>query len=367
MENLGLDPSEGRSTSNQALARATLLGCSGLLLALFLFTGVLLVYIALEQNRSAEQHNRMDIQRALQAFADNASTTLKDYALWGDAYQHLHLKVDLDWAYNRQNFGPTLYRDLGFDGVFVINPAGRTVYALVAGNLSSIDARDWLGEQLQPLVEQARQTDSKAVSRFLSVAGTPALVVADDLDTGNDPQVQADAGPPSVLIFVARLDPERLLALGRGLDIEQLQRVTAATAQDLPRLDLPDGAGTLQWRPARPGHQLLVLVMPLLLLAGLLVGLMAAFLLRRAAVAARVVDQQFHALRANRSALAASEERFRDVAEAASDWIWEVDPQLRFTYLSERFEAVTGLPREAALGRPMTELLSGERGSTDCP
>ena len=33
----------------------------------------------------------------------------------------------------------------------------------------------------------------------------------------------------------------------------------------------------------------------------------------------------------------ASEERFRDVAETAGDWIWEMDENLRFTHLSPRF------------------------------
>ncbi|NBF11697.1 bifunctional diguanylate cyclase/phosphodiesterase [Pseudomonas sp. Fl4BN1] len=365
MENLGLDPSPGSSPSNQALTRTTLLGCLGLLLALFLFTAVLLVYIALDQNLAAEQHSRLDLDKALQAFDSNARTTLKDYALWGDAYQHLHLSVDLEWAFTRQNFGPTLYQDLGFDGVFVIDPQGRTVYALVAGRLVSMDARDWLGEALQPLVDHARlaAAGGNASSRYLSIAGVPALVVADVLSPGNDPQVRGDAGPQSVLIFVARLDPTRLLALGQGMGIEQLQLAAAGAADGLPTLALPEGAGTLQWQPARPGHRLLLLVMPLLLLAGLLVGLMAGFLLRRAAAAARLMDQQVQALRVSRWALAASEERFRDVAEAASDWIWEVDPQLRFTYLSERFEVVTGLAREATLGLAMDELLSTDQDS----
>ncbi|KAF0866843.1 EAL domain-containing protein [Pseudomonas sp. LD120] len=364
MENLVLDPSPGRSLSNQALTRATLLGCSGLLLALFLFASVLLVYIALDQNLTAEQHNRLDIEKALQSFDSNARVTLKDYALWGDAYQHLHLNVDLDWAFTRQNFGPNLYRELGFDGVFVINPAGRTVYALVAGRPQSVDARDWLGASLAALVADARGAGAgEVVGRYLSVAGTPALAVANVLSPGNDPQVRADNGLQSVLIFVARLDPARLLALGRTLDIEQLQLAHAGQADALPTLDLPDGAGTLQWHPALPGHQLLVLVIPLLLLAGLLIGLLALFLLRRAATAARVMDAQVQALHASRCALASSEERFRDVAEAASDWIWEVDPQLRFTYLSERFEVLTGLTRQSALGLEMDQLLSPEQGS----
>jgi PAS domain S-box-containing protein len=35
-------------------------------------------------------------------------------------------------------------------------------------------------------------------------------------------------------------------------------------------------------------------------------------------------------------ALRTSEERFRDIAEAATDWIWETDANLRFTYISDR-------------------------------
>ena len=36
-------------------------------------------------------------------------------------------------------------------------------------------------------------------------------------------------------------------------------------------------------------------------------------------------------------ALAWNEQRFRDVAESAGDWIWEMSDDLRFTYLSPRF------------------------------
>ncbi len=41
-------------------------------------------------------------------------------------------------------------------------------------------------------------------------------------------------------------------------------------------------------------------------------------------------------------ALLESESRFRDLAETASDWFWEMDRDLRFTYVSERYYEVTG-------------------------
>lgn len=49
-------------------------------------------------------------------------------------------------------------------------------------------------------------------------------------------------------------------------------------------------------------------------------------------------------------ALRESEARFRDVTEAASDWIWEMNEHLRFTYLSERFYALTGIAPHHVLG-----------------
>ncbi len=40
--------------------------------------------------------------------------------------------------------------------------------------------------------------------------------------------------------------------------------------------------------------------------------------------------------------LAASESRFRDYAEVASDWYWEMDTDYRITYLSERYFSIIG-------------------------
>jgi len=49
-----------------------------------------------------------------------------------------------------------------------------------------------------------------------------------------------------------------------------------------------------------------------------------------------------------------AEERFRDVAEAASDWFWEMGPDLRFTYHSERYFEITGFRPEEKIGTTRT-------------
>jgi len=57
-----------------------------------------------------------------------------------------------------------------------------------------------------------------------------------------------------------------------------------------------------------------------------------------------------------RDALRESEARFRDFADSAGDWFWEMDDDLRFTYLSERFEEVMGRPPDQVLGMTRRDL-----------
>jgi PAS domain S-box-containing protein len=53
--------------------------------------------------------------------------------------------------------------------------------------------------------------------------------------------------------------------------------------------------------------------------------------------------------------LEASQQRFKDIVEISSDWIWECNKDLRFIYLSNRFSQVAGVPKERLLGRTLHE------------
>ncbi len=55
------------------------------------------------------------------------------------------------------------------------------------------------------------------------------------------------------------------------------------------------------------------------------------------------------------ASLRESEERFRDFAEIASDWFWEMDENLRFSYHSNRFTEISGVPAEQLLGKTRQE------------
>jgi len=68
-----------------------------------------------------------------------------------------------------------------------------------------------------------------------------------------------------------------------------------------------------------------------------------------------------------REELAEREQRFRDVVEAAGEYVWETDTAWRYTYLSARVEAVLGYMRSEMLGRPPQDFmpLSETRGNDD--
>ena len=71
------------------------------------------------------------------------------------------------------------------------------------------------------------------------------------------------------------------------------------------------------------------------------------------AYAARLVRRQLALDRR----LAASERRFRDFAEVASDWYWETDADDRITYVSDRFSASLGEWARDAIGQSESTLI----------
>ncbi|XVN20002.1 PAS domain S-box protein [Pseudomonas corrugata] len=104
-----------------------------------------------------------------------------------------------------------------------------------------------------------------------------------------------------------------------------------------------------------PGNDLRKVLLPLLVLALLILGILALAVLRHALTMLRAQEYQYDSLLAHRKALERSEERFRDIAEVSSDWLWEVDSAGTLTYLSERFEQVTGFsPSSSGWASPCT-------------
>ncbi len=54
--------------------------------------------------------------------------------------------------------------------------------------------------------------------------------------------------------------------------------------------------------------------------------------------------------------LSEGEKRFRDFAEVSSDWFWETDSALRFSWFSSRFSEVIGSPSEPFIGKTREDI-----------
>ncbi|QQD25660.1 EAL domain-containing protein [Pseudomonas simiae] len=349
-----------------SLARTSLFRFMALLAVVFAVAAYSLIFLAQELDRSEQVESAFYTRRAVQSLEKSLRVTVKDYAFWSDAYRHLHVKVDDDWAFVRGNIGASLFDDFGFQGLFVVDDANRTVYAVVDGQLQTVELTQWLDGPTTGIIEQARAgADSEtSATTFINVRGSPALVAAAAITPGTDPTVLPDGRPASVLIFVDILDSAKLTAIGDEFGVDKLHIATPDEIGKTLLLPLGDNgaAGSLHWEPARPGLRLMSVGLPLLGLAALLVCLMSWVISRRTTAAALALDASHSSLQNSQNALATSEARFRDVVEASSDWVWEIDGDWRFTYLSERFEGVTGLVRDAWIGATINDLLETETG-----
>ncbi len=89
-------------------------------------------------------------------------------------------------------------------------------------------------------------------------------------------------------------------------------------------------------------------------------GLGLAFFLLLGAVGLYIFILHFRQLaerEATQGRLRQSEERFRDFAESASDWFWEQDENLRFSYLSNAVYDKSGLQVDAHIGKTRREVV----------
>jgi len=78
---------------------------------------------------------------------------------------------------------------------------------------------------------------------------------------------------------------------------------------------------------------------------------------RRVANRTRALEDEIVERRQIEAELRNSEERFRDIAEASSDWFWEMGPDLRFSYMSDKAMMVSGFLEEEIIGKTREELI----------
>ncbi|WVV49503.1 hypothetical protein THH46_18205 [Pseudomonas sp. NA13] len=86
----------------------------------------------------------------------------------------MHVDMDKEWAYDQENVGSSVFSLYGYQAVFVISPTGQTVYSVIDGQMSEVDADTWLAGDLRALRKKPvpRKTTTKSSSRC-SITRTP--------------------------------------------------------------------------------------------------------------------------------------------------------------------------------------------------
>ncbi|MGH6913080.1 MAG: bifunctional diguanylate cyclase/phosphodiesterase, partial [Geminicoccales bacterium] len=259
-----------------------------------------------------------------------------------------HLDLDFDLAWADSNVGRYIHDTFGYDVTFLIGRDDRTRYATFEGERRTADAFE-LAPGLEDLVAAARlipRDQPGAVSGYLMLDGAVAIVGASPVTPEPSEPIATPDGPRPVLVYAKFLDRDLLAPIAAGLGLADLRAIPPQAAiQAMLPLRAPDSTdlGGLAWQPPPLGRQFLRDILPSLVLAfGLIAGFACLVLLyaRKAALA-----------------IGASEARFRDVADASADWIWETAADGRLVFLSERFTEIMGLAPQTFLTRPLGQLL----------
>lgn len=312
---------------------------------------------------SAGGQNRLEVssstklaETALNVNKRQMARNLRDYAVWEDVYRNLHVAPDLDWAATDGNVGANIYEGLGYEMAFVVDPTGGTAYSVIKGVPQRSDAFDFLPEGLEGLIEASRTQGSTVVG--LLGSGADVLMAAADVIL--PPSFDRDAVDPeklSTLIFVKRLDREFLARMGDEYLLENLEISRALAPDHAPSVPLSDSNGEaigyLTWTPATPGYEMLHLLLPPLSVAILILAALSWLVVNNARKSTQALEESTRTVESYAQTLRESEARFRDVAEASSDWIWECDPDLRLIYFSARFSRVTGIAAASVLGKSL--------------
>jgi diguanylate cyclase (GGDEF)-like protein len=308
---------------------------------------VFVAYSTARQSRDAQEQATRAIQHALETKAVEIARTAQDYATWNDAVRHLDLEFDVVWADN--NVGHYIHETFGYDVTFVIGRDDRTRYATIDGKRRTADAFE-LAPGLAHLIAKARalpRDQSGAVSAYLTLDGAVAIFGLSPITPETTDPIDAPQGPRPVLVYAEILNRDEVLnSIADSLRLRDLHVLPpeAADAATLP-LTAPDGTnlGGLAWQPPPLGQELVRDLVPSLLLAFGLIAGFSWFVLDHARKTARTIE--------------AGEARFRDVAEASADWIWETDAKGRLVFVSERFAEAMDLAPQTFLMRPLGDLL----------
>lgn len=353
------DPDQSRS-----LVKKTFTVIIPLLAVLFMIALISLLSITHHMNDERDRHDRKLLIKALIYRQESIRSQVENYSDWGEAYEHLHKALDTGWAWGSQNLGESLYKVLGYEGVFILSPDGVTRYSVLDGQYTIEPLDDWTGSKItENLQKEVDANRGITVSHLVLSKQGISLIAGAAIRTGSDTNVKTVPGKPSLMVFVYRLTPAKLVTLGAEYGIRNVRLTQADDSDDEMTVTLSDVNGhsaVLTWDRQNPGRALTLFHLPLFVILIASTFFLIFMMMRNLLLKAKIIDENVFLLDKTYVALAESEKRFRDVMEITTDWLWEADTHFKITWLSERFSIITGLHSEEWVGRNLADLFPDE-------
>ena len=320
-------------------------GCSIAMLAAFVW------YSAVQQDETAAEHSVSAATNIIQEELNRIGMVARDFSWQNDAVRHLDIAFSENWA--AANLGYYVHNKHGYDVSLVIDHDGGTLYSQVDGRTSQYEADEVLRGGLDSMIERARQSPwrhPKAVTGLLLMDQSIVLVGVSAVSLEQNADIKMAEGDRVVVALAERLAPAAIGQLMNSPHLHDIE-LDVDTGTTLPSkmamlpLVSPDGSliGRLTWTPNQPGRKFVESVAPALG-GGTLAILAFTWLL-------------IWRVRSSTQAIKHSETRFRDVADASSDWIWETDACFELRFLSEQFAISTGTSTDEVLNKPVGKLL----------
>ncbi|MGI9510807.1 MAG: bifunctional diguanylate cyclase/phosphodiesterase [Geminicoccaceae bacterium] len=320
-------------------------GCSMAMLAGFVW------YSAVQQDEIAAEHSIDAAQAIIDEELERIGMVAKEFSWQNDAVRHLDIAFSDNWA--ASNFGYYVHDKYDYDISMVVDREGETIYNQIGGRPSTRQAEDMLEGGLGWMIDEARRApwrEPEAITGLLTKDQSIVMVAVCAVSLEPNANIKMAKGDRVVVILAKRLTPSVISSL---MDSPHLQgislagNVQAPTPAESAALSLiaPDEEpiGRLTWNPFQPGRKFLESVAPAL---GVGIAAILAFtwlLIWRVRSSTREIKR--------------SETRFRDVAGASSDWIWETDAKGQLKFLSEQFALSTGTSTDKVIDKPIGELL----------
>ncbi len=268
------------------------------------FFGVLLLavicYAGWTANETANERESMLVDNALNESIARVLNELKSVAWWDDPIVKITDK-SIDLEFTDANFGNFLTETYAQDEVYILNANDHPIYgfakeqrldpaafqerrtALAAlideirrGDHSKLQPRpDIVGDSMKRYQVLVPAESARWAGHIVSVDGRPAVVAGMTIVPNIDKSLLK--GTPNLLLSITYIDDAFISDIGRSLLLPDLALTSQPSHADGVVSEAFVGdegipAGFLTWTTKRPGHILLIVILPLVALGILATG-----------------------------------------------------------------------------------------------